>query len=168
MSPQISSGDKGVRRWEDRGRQRSEWEEEESDIARECTRMRRTWRWAGKGEGSMVTLESVCDRQAEEEGEEEGRGKGGCARDASWVKAPEPPWFHCERHSAEKIDSVCPLCQGMPKTMTSLSSNYQGHEARAPDSHLDLLFIIIHSLIHHFPCAQTITLRWHWSSSLHT
>ena len=31
----------------------------------------------------MVTLESVCDRQAEEEGEEEGRGKGGCARDAS-------------------------------------------------------------------------------------
>lgn len=52
----------------------------------------------------------------------EGGGQAGVGEMRSWVKAPKLPRHLCERHSAEKIDNMCPLCRGMPKTMTSSSS----------------------------------------------
>lgn len=161
-SPHILPGDKeseAGRRMEETAGQTEwmrgarKWHCERMETDEDMTVTRR-----GKGKENMVRQsecwsESVTDRQRKRRAErKEGEGEGGRGSDVSWVKAPKLPWFLCERHSAEKMDSVCPLCQGMPKTMTSSPSNYQGQEARAPDSRLDLLFIIIHSLIHHFPC----------------
>lgn len=93
------------------------------------------------------------------EGEEKmWRGREGawerCEVESKTLKLPP---FHCERRSAETIENVCPLHQGMPKTMTSSpSSSSSSKRARTqrekpPTQHLDLYFIMIHSLIHPFP-----------------
>lgn len=91
--------------------------------------------------------------------EESGRGQRGAGVGEMWVesKPPSVPDF-AVKDSAEKMDGVCPLCWGMAKTVTSPSSpslNQKGHEAWAQVSRLDLLFIIIHSLIHRSPCVQS-------------
>lgn len=151
---QKKGGDRGEKMVKEM-QEMQEWHYRRTEMDGDMTVTRR-----GRGESSKAeqTLEWECDRERKRRAAWK-KGEGGRGRDASWVKALKLPWFLCERHSAEKIDNVCPHYQGMPKTMTSLSSNYQGHEARAQDSHLDLLFIIIHSLIHHFPSTQT--LHWH-------
>lgn len=68
----------------------------------------------------------------------------------SWVKAPKLPQFLYERYSAEKIDSMCPLCQGMPKTMTSSLSPSKLARTQGESPRLTLWsFIHYYSLADH-------------------
>lgn len=108
----------------------------------------RTWRQSQHW--SQNVKDTWGGRGGEGEGEEEmWRGRQGAwERCEVESKTLELPWFHCERRSAETIDNACPLCQGMPKTMTSSpssSSSSKGARTRRekpPDSTLG-------SLIHH-------------------
>lgn len=97
------------RKWGDRHGRKQERER------REC------WGRAKAGVGMWQTEEGEVSGEGRV-AELEGGGQAGVGEMRSWVKAPELPRLLCERHSAEKIDNMCPLCQGMPKTMTSSSS----------------------------------------------
>lgn len=104
---------------------------------RGCWRRRGRRREAGN-------VESESDRR------KSGRMGGGSWGLQAWEwckvesKPPSSPRFHCERYSGEKIDSMCPLCWGMPKTMTSsLSSEVTRTRGKSPRTALNFY--------HHLP-----------------
>lgn len=149
MTPQISSGDREGDTKKTVGQM--EWMRG-GDIAGE---RRQDMAASRRGKGEHVkaepTLESECDRQRRRrrrwvKRKGGGRGRAGVGEMRSWVKAPELPRFLCERHSAEKIDNVCPLCQGMPKTMTSSSSSSKLARTRGerePQTHTWIFYSLL-------------------------
>lgn len=82
---------------------------------------------------------SEAEQRLESEEEEEEISEGGWAWERCELsQSPlSVPGFSV-KDTVLKPWLACALCQGMPKTMTSSSSDSQGHKERAPDSHRDL------------------------------